>query len=259
MKIMIKLGLSPCPNDTFLFYGWIHGLVGKEHPIKPFFADIETLNQEAFSQRLPLTKLSFGAYKYLKNSYELLPTGSALGWNCGPKIIALKPFSLEELSDKTIAIPGPYTTAHLLLNKIVKNKFNRHFCRYDEVTNLVKKGLVDAGVIIHESRFTFALEGLYEIADLGKLWHEETMLPLPLGGIFIRKDLNKNYTKDFTRSIQESLLYAQNNPDQLLPYILEHSRVKEKSIVEAHIALYITKETFDLSRDALKAIDLILS
>ncbi len=256
---MIETGLSPCPNDTFLFYAWIHGLVGKEHPIKPFLADVETLNQQAFKQKLPLTKLSFGAYKYVGDHYDLLPTGAALGWNCGPKIIASRPFSLEELSDKSIAIPGRYTTAHLLLEKLFKHPFKKHFCSYDEVEGLVKKGFVDAGLIIHESRFTFALEGLYEIADLGEIWHEKTHLPLPLGGIFIRKDLHQHYKREFIKALQDSLLYGQDNPDKLLPYILQHSRVKEKSIVEAHIALYITKDTFELSNEGQKAIDLMLS
>ena len=146
---MIETGYSFCPNDTFLFYAWAHEKVGQECPIKPELHDVETLNQKALQEELVLTKLSFGVLSGLQNSYSFLAAGAALGWNCGPKLIAQKPFSLEDISDKVIAIPGEHTTAHLLLNKLLPSPRGKVFCRYDEITSLLQEGHVDAGLIIH--------------------------------------------------------------------------------------------------------------
>lgn len=254
---IFKTGFSPCPNDTFLFFAWVHGITGKEILIAPHLADVESLNESAFKGIFPLTKLSFGAYKYLKNSYEMLPTGTALGWNCGPKLISLKPFSLSRLSTKTVAIPGRYTTAHLLLEKLLPTPCRKVFCRYDEIAHLLKTGQVDAGLIIHESRFTFAREGFVEICDLGELWHRQTALPLPLGGIAVKKELSALYKNSLTKALQASLDYSWQQPEKALSYILEHSRIKEKDVVNAHILLYITEDTREISPQGLQAIDIL--
>lgn len=249
---MYKCGFSFCPNDTFLFYAWVQGLVGKSCPILPHIADVETLNTMALKAELPITKLSFGALAHCTKDYQLLRAGAALGWHCGPKIIAKERKALS-----TIAIPGFYTTAHLLLDKLMPGPWQKHFCRYDEVGPLIARGTVDCGLIIHESRFTFHEEGFFEIVDLGELWHEQTGLPLPLGGIAIRRDLiNRD---EITEALQESLQLSWKDPSLALPYILEHSLVKKKEVVQAHIDLYVTAESLSLSDKGREAIRLLSS
>lgn len=254
---MIKTGYSFCPNDTFLFYAWAHALVGVDCPIQPELHDVETLNEKALQNELLLSKLSFGALTALQDNYSFLPAGAALGWHCGPKLIALKPFSLEALSDKVIAIPGRQTTAHLLYNKLLPPARGKVFCRYDEINSLIKEGHVDAGLIIHESRFTFAQEGFVEIADLGELWHQKTGLALPLGCIALHKSV-LHLAPSATRALQDSLCFAHSHKDAALPYILEHSLVKDPRVVQAHIALYVTPESYQLSSQGRAAIDLLL-
>ena len=250
----MKAGFSFCPNDTFLFFAWVHGLVGQDLPIEPFIADVETLNAKAFEKALPLTKLSFATLIQLEEHYQMLPVGAALGWQCGPKIIAKKPFSLEELTSKTIAIPGLHTTAHLLLNRLLPPPGAKFFCRYDEIADLIKSGEVDAGLIIHESRFTFLQEGFHEVIDLGELWHEKTGLPLPLGCLAVQKGID---AEKATKNLRDSLLFAYENPGLVMPYILKHSLVKDPHVVKAHIDLYVTKESLELSLEGKKAITLL--
>jgi 1,4-dihydroxy-6-naphthoate synthase len=254
----IDAALSPCPNDTFLFYGWIQGILGKEIPLSPHFADIEELNRWALAKKFPLIKISFATFPYLLQDYELLPVGAALGFHCGPKIIARSPFPLEQLPFKTIAIPGVHTTAHLLLKQLLLSTGEKSFCPYHKVASWIDDKTVDCGLIIHESRFTYLREGFVEIADLGELWHQKTGAPLPLGGLAIARSLPPPIKWKILSTLQESLSFAQRHIDQTLPFVLLHSQEKEPAAVLQHIETYVTRETSSLSDNGIRAIQLLL-
>lgn len=256
---MMKIGLSPCPNDTYLFHAWISGFTGSNLPIDPHFADIEQLNQWALSAHFPLIKLSFACFAKVIGSYELLPVGAALGFSCGPKIIAKKPFSLQQLSEKTVAIPGETTTAHLLLNQLLPAPKSKIYLPYHQIENCVKSCQADCGLIIHESRFTFQKAGFVEIVDLGELWHQKTALPLPLGGVAVRRDLSSEMKQKIIIALKSSLEYAQNHPKSSSAFIQKYSQEKDTEIIKQHIKSYITSETAQLSQKGILAIQTLLN
>ena len=251
MNIPMKIAISPCPNDTYLFHAWIKGLIGK--PPETAFADIQQLNELACEGNYPLIKISFNCLKDVQGTYQLLPIGSALGFHCGPKIIAKTPFPLEELSQKRIAVPGKQTTAHLLLEKLLPPVREKMFCLYNEIAGLIDAGVVDCGLIIHETRFTFASLGFCEIADLGELWHERFQVPLPLGCLAIRRDFPEK--EDVMRILKESLRYARANPLASRSFILEHCQEKNIEVAMRHIETYVNQETENLSETGLQAIE----
>lgn len=247
----MKIALSPCPNDTYLFHAWIAGLCGE--PPEVFFADIQTLNELALSGLFPLIKLSFGCFKRVVNHYQLLPIGSALGFNCGPKIISKTHFSVEKLSEMRVAIPGKDTTAHLLLNHLLPPPKEKKYCLYHEVAQLIDKNEVDCGLIIHETRFTFAAKGFIEIIDLGELWQDRYQLPLPLGGLAIHKDFPNK--EEVVSLIEKSLDQANTHPDLSRNFILKYSQEKNPEIVDRHIETYVNEETKRISRNGILAIE----
>ncbi len=255
----MKIAISPCPNDTFLFYAWLAGLVGQDVPVVAEFADIQQLNEWALEKRFPLIKISLGCYAQVVDAYEILPVGAALGFQCGPKIISKTPFHPSEISHKTIAIPGKDTTAHLLLGCLLPTPQKKVFCLYHEIASLIEAGIADCGLIIHESRFTFAEAGFVEIADLGELWHIQTGAPLPLGVLVLLRTTPLPVKERLIAILQQSLSVAHSQPEQALPFILHHSQEKDASIVAQHIATYVTPETAQLSSTGKKAISLLLS
>lgn len=248
----MKIAISPCPNDTYLFYAWIAGLLKFPAP-EVVFADIESLNNYAISDKFDLLKISIAHLTNISHKYDLLPVGAALGINCGPKIIAKRKLQIEKC--KRIAIPGKTTTAHILLNRFFPAIKEKIFCRYNDVTKLIEEEAVDCGVIIHETRFTFEKVGLVEIVDLGKLWTKETNLPLPLGGLVIRKSYpNRNV---IIETIRESLKYAKTHPSQILEFMLIHSQEKEEEIIKKHLSAYVNDETENISEMGIKSIKLL--
>lgn len=254
----MRIAISPCPNDTYLFHAWIEGHVGKELPIEPFFADIQQLNELASTQAFPLIKLSFPSFAKVSESYQLLPIGSALGFDAGPKLIAKNHFPISELHTKRVALPGKGTTAHLLFTRLFEEPKEKFFCLYHEIGALIENGVVECGVIIHESRFTFEKSGFVEIADLGKLWHTRTQTPLPLGGIAISRSLSHSTKETILSILCDSLAFARKYPEKSLPFILKHSQVKDESIVKKHIDTYVTSETAKLSASGIKALETLL-
>ncbi|MDR3623586.1 MAG: hypothetical protein P4L16_00395 [Chlamydiales bacterium] len=255
----LATAFSPCPNDTYLFHAWSHNLIKNSIPIYPVLQDVNTLNECATKALYPLTKLSFYAFGKVFNEYIMLPTGSALGFGCGPKIISKTPFKENALSQKRIAIPGKLTTAHLLLELFLPEPKEKIFCTYDEIFSLIESGSVDCGIIIHEQRFIYEQAGFTEIIDLGALWEEQFHLPLPLGCIAVKRLLGKDLIDNLNQYLYASILYAQENPAKSLSYILEHAQVKDPLIVQKHIDLYVGKETLKLSSDGLLAIHTLFS
>jgi 1,4-dihydroxy-6-naphthoate synthase len=250
----VAVAFSPCPNDTFLFHAWVHGLVPSSLEVSPVFGDIEQLNEWALEGRYPITKISTACLPRVTHLYRLLPVGSALGLNCGPKIIAKTPFSLSELSSKHVAVPGKHTTAHCLLNLFAPSPHKKHFCLFHETADLIDNGVVDAGVIIHEQRFTFKQKGFVEIADLGELWHQRTALPLPLGNIVVHKDVGDDAFEEISHSLKSSLEYAWNHPHASENYVSRHSQEKDPEVIKKHIQTYVNAETQQLSSQGYEAI-----
>lgn len=240
----MKIAFSPCPNDTYLFYAWIHGKINSPLDAEPVYADIEKLNEWALKGTYPLLKLSFATLAHVLDRYELLPVGAALGHNCGPKIIAKE----KRENFGRIAIPGKLTTAHLLFDRLGLKAEEKHFCRYDEIYTLLHAGKVDSGLIIHESRFTYSQEGFVECTDLGELWGGL----LPLGGLAVHRDFP--HIPELISTLKHSLEYAHQHPREAEAFILTHSQEKDPDVVYKHIKTYVNEESLQLSSAGMRAI-----
>lgn len=249
----LEIGLSPCPNDTFLFYAWQAGITSTL-PIKLCYHDVEDLNALALKKRYPITKLSTFNYGKISRDYLILPVGSALGHNCGPKIISKKPFSLSELHTKSIAIPGKHTTANSLLSILCNSPREKMYCVYDEVESILDKDQADCGLIIHETRFTFEESGFYEIADLGEIWQSRTSLPVPLGIYVAKRDIDLRILSQIQTAMELSLKYAWNHPEECSSYMQRYSIDKNLDVIEKHVGLYVNQDTLSISPKAKRAI-----
>jgi len=252
----LTLGFSPCPNDTFLFDALVHGKIDTEGlEFSVVLGDVEELNQRAFKGELDITKLSYHAYAYALSDYVLLDAGSALGRNCGPLLIAKKALTREEVESGTIAIPGKYTTANFLLSLAYPKAKQKEAVLFSEIENLVTTGKKTAGLIIHESRFTYEEKGLVKIRDLGEFWENETGLPIPLGGIVIRRNIDLETQRKVNRVLARSVNYARKFPQQTLEYVRPHAQEMDEKVMMQHINLYVNDFTEDLGvagRDAVR-------
>jgi len=253
----VNIAFSPCPNDTFIFHAMLHGAVDTgDYNFVTHLHDIETLNDSAFTGRFDITKLSFHAYLYLKNKYDLLNSGSALGFGCGPLLV--KADSDKNISDMSIAIPGEYTTAYMLLKLWHPEIANVTHVRFDRIMDLVKEGRYDAGLIIHEGRFVFQNYGLKSIIDLGEWWEKETSSPIPLGCITIKNDRFSSEEKaELDAIIKSSVQYALNNREASEEFIKLYSQELDDEVIENHIRLYVNEFTVDLGERGLKAVKIL--
>ncbi|HEC98841.1 MAG TPA: 1,4-dihydroxy-6-naphthoate synthase [Proteobacteria bacterium] len=253
-----SLGFSPCPNDTFIFYALVRGRLNHcKLRFREMLADVETLNQMAFRRELEVTKLSYHAFAHLVDDYVLLKSGSALGRGCGPLLISHRSCPPEELQDKKIAIPGKYTTAAMLL-KLYGEYHNVVEMGFEKIIPAVKMGMVDAGVIIHESRFTYEKEGLVRIVDLGHWWEETTGLPVPLGGIFARRDLGTEELAAVDSCLEESIQYAFSHREEPMDYIRNHAQELEDDVIKKHVNLYVNSFTLDIGEEGVQAVRYML-
>jgi 1,4-dihydroxy-6-naphthoate synthase len=209
-----SLGYSPCPNDTFIFYALTHNKIAGDIEFRETLKDVEYLNRMALHKRLDITKASFHGFGFLRDDYCLLHSGSALGHGCGPLIVARDVINQKDLANKKIAIPGRMTTAYLLLGLFAPDAKNIVEMPFDRIMNAVSMGTVDAGLIIHESRFTYPQYGLVKIIDLGEWWEKETGLPIPLGGILARRDLGAGVIRKIDDLIKQSIEYAFAHPGE---------------------------------------------
>lgn len=252
----LTLGFSPCPNDTFIFHGLVHGLGGDGLPAfgDPVLADVETLNEWALAGRLDVTKLSFHALGHVLDQYVLLMSGSALGRGCGPLLVAGKKFAPQELSRLTIAIPGAYTTAAMLLRMYAPVPLKTKMMRFDKIMPSIVAGEVDAGVIIHESRFTFQEHGLLLLQDLGVWWEQMTSFPIPLGGIVAKRSLGKEKIQAIDRAIRASVASAFAGPEACMPYIRRHAQELDDTVIKDHIGLYVNPFSLDLGEEGVGAV-----
>jgi 1,4-dihydroxy-6-naphthoate synthase len=256
----LTFGFSPCPNDTFAFHALVHGLVDAPFSVRPVLLDIEELNRRARTRELDLTKLSFGAVRSVRG-YEMLRSGAALGHGCGPLVVSREPMTLAEAVTRRFAVPGRDTTAFLLLRVFAPELGERDLVevRYDEILESVASGQVDAGLIIHESRFTYRDHGLEWVADLGELWEARTGLPVPLAAICARDDLDKGLRRDVERALRESVEYAFSHPEASREYVRAHAQEMSDDVCRQHIELYVNEFSVDLGTEGLAAIDALIA
>jgi 5,8-dihydroxy-2-naphthoate synthase len=257
--VNITFGFSPCPNDTFAFDALVHGRTPAPFTTIPALHDIEQLNAVARDGRYELTKLSFGALAGLRDRYTLLRSGGALGRGCGPLVVAREAAALAEAALGRIAIPGHDTTAYLLLRLAAPALGEVVELRYDEILDAVATGSVDAGLIIHESRFTYAAHGLVEVADLGSWWERQTGMPVPLAGICARSDLDEELRAAAEQAIRRSVEYAFAHPADSLEYVRAHSQELSDEVCRQHIELYVNDFTRDLGDDGMAAVEALLA
>lgn len=252
----LTLGYSPCPNDTFIFYALVHGRIDTGRLVfTEILEDVETLNQMARQARLDITKVSFHAFAHLRDQYCLLRAGGALGKGCGPLVVAREAYDMKDLRGRTIAIPGDLTTAFLLLQVCDPElKNNIKIMPFHRIIEAVKHGDVDAGLIIHESRFTYQREGLRQVIDLGAWWEKETGLPIPLGCIIARRELGQALVQKTDMLIRDSLTYAFDHRDETRAYIKDHAQELEDSVIDRHIQLYVNDYSLDIGEDGVRAV-----
>ncbi len=250
----LTFGYSPCPNDTFAFHALSHGVLELPFRIEPVLLDIEELNRRAHAGAFDLTKLSVGAFAGVGDRYRMLRSGAALGHGVGPLVVARTPAALAEAVRGRIAIPGRETTAFRLLRLAAPALGEVVEMRYDGILRAVAEGEVDAGLIIHESRFTYAEHGLVKVADLGEWWEGETGLPVPLAGICARSDLDAATATTVERAIRDSVQYAFDHPEASRAYVRAHSQELSDEVCDAHIRLYVNRLSLDVGDEGVRAI-----
>ena len=259
MSQTLSLGFSPCPNDTFMFYPLVHGLVDTGClSYRERLEDVETLNRLALAGELDVSKVSYHALGHIRDNYALLRAGSALGRGCGPLLVAADRIDPADLRGRTIAVPGRYTTAKLLLRLFDPALDKFIIMPFNEIMDAVLAGNVDAGLIIHESRFTYQGFGLHKLLDLGEWWEGETGLPIPLGGIVARRSLGAEKIAAVERALKAGVGYARSHPDEAARYIGEHAQEMSPEVCAAHIGLYVNDFSDDLGDEGIRAITCLL-
>lgn len=250
----LTFGFSPCPNDTFAFHALVHGLVDTPVRVRPVLLDIEELNRRAHEGAFDLTKLSVGAFAGVGDRYRLLRSGAALGHGVGPLVVGREARPLDEAVRGRIAIPGRETTAFRLLGLAAPSLGEVVEIRYDRILAAVRDGEVDAGLIIHESRFTYQDHGLVKIVDLGDWWEAHTGLPVPLAGICARADLDPAIAAAAEAAIRASVAHAFAHPEASRAYVRAHSQEMSDAVCDQHIRLYVNEHSLDIGDEGLAAI-----
>lgn len=250
----LTFGFSPCPNDTFAFHALVHGLVDTPVRVRPVLLDIEELNRRAHEGAFDLTKLSVGAFAGVGDRYRLLRSGAALGHGVGPLVVAREARPLVDAVRGRIAIPGRETTAFRLLGLAAPSLGEVVEIRYDRILAAVRDGEVDAGLIIHESRFTYQDHGLVKIVDLGDWWEAHTGLPVPLAGICARADLDPAIAAAAEAAIRASVAHAFAHPEASRAYVRAHSQEMSDAVCDQHIRLYVNDHSLDIGDEGLAAI-----
>jgi 1,4-dihydroxy-6-naphthoate synthase len=258
----LSLGASPCPNDCFIFDAIVNrriDLEGLEFELR--LDDVEALNRSAFAGETDVTKLSYHAYAYCVDAYVALDAGSALGRNCGPLLISKRPVPAGEVEAGAlrIAIPGKYTTANFLLGFAFPVARDKTELMFSEIEGALIDGRFDAGLIIHENRFTYQAKGLRKIVDLGEYWESKTGAPIPLGGIVIKRSFPEELKQAVNRIIRRSVEYAFANREASLPFVRAHAQEISEAVMYQHIDLYVNEYSIDLGADGRRAIEILFN
>ncbi len=256
----LSLGFSPCPNDTFIFDAMVHQKIDTEGlNFEITLGDVEELNDKAFNQELDITKLSYHAMAFCLDNYQLLHSGSALGSGVGPLLISREQLSIEQVNAAKIAIPGKYTTANFLLSMAYPNAQSKEEVLFSEIEKMVLDGRADAGLIIHENRFTYAEKGLNKIIDLGDFWEKESGGLIPLGGIVIRRNFDKELQQKVDRVLRRSIEFAKADPSASKEYVKQHAQEMSDGVTQQHIDLYVNEFSIDLGEQGRKAVENLFS
>lgn len=250
----LTLGFSPCPNDTFIFYGMIHNLIESPHTYAVEMLDVAELNKNAFESKLDITKLSFNAYGHMSDKYQILDSGSALGRGCGPLLISRDIVPDDEISSRKIYIPGKYTTANFLLSFAHPNATKKTELLFSEIENRLLKEPRAMGLIIHENRFTYQDKGLNKNMDLGEYWESKTGHPIPLGCIAIGRELSISTKGEVQQDIYNSIQYAYDHESEVLSYCKEYAQEMNDDVMKAHISLYVNEYSRSLGISGRQAI-----
>jgi 1,4-dihydroxy-6-naphthoate synthase len=254
------LGFSPCPNDCFIFDALIHKKIDTQGiDFEVVMEDVEALNNRAFNQELDITKLSYHAFLYLTNHYALLNSGSALGFNCGPLLVKKATAEIQNLDTASIAIPGRFTTANFLLSIAFPNAKNKKELLFSDIEDAVLLNKLDAGLLIHENRFTYQEKGLEKIIDLGEFWENLIHAPIPLGGIVVKRNIDNSFQKTIDHLIKQSVEFAFANPESCMPFVKQHAQEMSEEVMKKHIALYVNDFSIDLGNTGKKAIQLLFN
>jgi 1,4-dihydroxy-6-naphthoate synthase len=260
MNRVLTLGYSPCPNDTFIFDALVHRRIPLgELLFHERLDDVETLNALALAGTLDLTKVSYHALGHLRRDYALLQSGGALGRGCGPLVVARSPLTMEQLRRQPIAIPGRLTTANLLLQLYGEGFEQVVIMSFDRIMGAISRGEVAAGVIIHESRFTYRAQGLHQVLDLGQWWEETTGQAIPLGGILVKRSLGARLIKEIDAALRRGIEFAFAHPEASRPYIKAHAQELADSVIDSHIGLYVNDFSLDLGSEGIAAVTTLLS
>jgi 1,4-dihydroxy-6-naphthoate synthase len=251
----LRIGFSPCPNDTFMMDALVHHKIstgGIEFDL--VMEDVENLNERAFNGDLDVTKLSYHAFLHLTDLYQLLNAGSALGFGVGPLLIAKKHLSEKDIFNGPIALPGKWTTAHWLFSLAYPKTSNKKFLIFSDIEAAVANDMAIAGVIIHENRFTYAERGFVKLMDLGQYWEQKTQLPIPLGGIAVKRGLSHDIKHQLNNSLRDSIAFAFRYPKDSIDFVRKHAQEMEDEIMRKHIALYVNDFSLDLQEKGRSSI-----
>jgi 1,4-dihydroxy-6-naphthoate synthase len=245
MKPLIKIGISPCPNDTYIFGALYNEKIESHFQYEWIFADVEELNYLAFKGEIDVVKMSYFAYSAVSDKYQILRAGGALGKNCGPLLIAKDP-NIKVDQHSKIAIPGINTTANLLLHLAYPKAQDRTSMIFSSIEKSVSEGLYDLGLIIHESRFTYQSHGLYLVCDLGEYWEQKTGLPLPLGAIAVNRSIPNEWKSAINNEIRCSIQYARENEEETLEFAKLYAQEMDQKVMKSHIDLYVNEYSLDI-------------
>ncbi len=255
----VSIAFSPCPNDTFVFDAWAHGRVPGAPALDVTFADIDITNGMAERGELDVLKISYGMLPWVLEEYALLPCGGALGRGCGPLVLTSGPTDPADLRGRTVAVPSERSTAYLLFRlwaaeEVPGDVGEVVVLPFHEIMPAVRDGKVDAGLVIHEARFTYQDYGLHRLADMGEHWEHTTGLPIPLGAIIARRSLGEPVLRALAAAARESVRMAWEDPEASRPYVLEHAQEMDPAVADQHIGLYVNEFTADLGEDGLAAV-----
>ena len=251
----LQLGLSPCPNDTYIFFGLIHNKIDtKNFQIIPIFDDVEQLNAMALQGIPEICKMSFHTYAKLSENYQLLTSGSAFGMGQGPMLVSKRKIYYDEIPFIKIAVPGLNTTAMMLLQLEFANLSKIEEYLFSDIEDVVLSEQCDAGLIIHESRFTYQSKGLQKLVDFGELWSKQYNLPIPLGGIAVKRDMDESVKQAINNMVFQSIVFAHNNLKQVMPFVKQYASEMEESVLMQHIHTYVNKYTLQLEDEGKLAL-----
>jgi 1,4-dihydroxy-6-naphthoate synthase len=258
----MRIAFSPCPNDTFIFHGLVHGNVPGAEETEVTYADIDQTNGWAAEEKGPeVMKISFAAFPYVAENYQLIQCGGALGRGCGPLLLTKENQTAADLQGKTVAVPSERSTAYMLFRlwqaqQLPGEKAAIQVMPFDEIMPAVKDGRVEAGLVIHEARFTYEKYGLNKLVDLGDWWEEDTGAPIPLGAIVAKNEVDG---EKLAASIRTSLMQAWENPEKTMAYVMSHAQEMAPEVAESHIELYVNEYSMALGGKGRHAVESLLS